>query len=99
MTYLLGDLRVFALVEALGRLVPVGSDSLTRQLNLVLVLLDDLAEAKVRDFHLSVVEYYVLRLQVVVDDLLLLVCQVLEPREDLRDDKLGLFLDDLFVLL
>lgn len=79
----MGDLRVFTLIEALGRLVPVRSDSLTCQLNFVLILPDDLAEAKVGDFHLTVVEYYVLGLQVVVDNLLLLVCQVLETGEDL----------------
>ena len=72
-TYLLGDLGVFRLVEALRRLVPVGADALAGQLNLVLVLLDDLAQAEVSDFHLAVVEDYVLWLQVIVDYLLLLV--------------------------
>ena len=83
-TYFLGDLRVFGLVEALGRLVPVRAHALAGQLDLVLVLLDDLAEAEVSDFHLAVVEYYVLRLQVVVNYLLLLVIQVLQPRQNLR---------------
>ena len=72
-TYLLRDLRILALIEALGRLVPVGADPLARQLDLVLVLLDDLAQAEVGDLDLAVVENYVLRLQIVVNDLLLLV--------------------------
>ena len=72
-TYLLGDLGVFRLVEALRRLVPVRADALAGQLDLVLVLLDDLAQAEVSDFHLAVVEDYVLWLQVIVDYLLLLV--------------------------
>ena len=83
-TYFLGDLGVFGLVEALGRLVPVRAHALAGQLDLVLVLLDDLAEAEVSDFHLAVVEYYVLRLQVVVNYLLFLVIQVLQPRQNLR---------------
>ena len=72
-TYLLGDLGVFRLVEALRCLVPVGADALAGQLDLVLVLLNDLAQAEVSDFHLAVVEDYVLWLQVIVDYLLLLV--------------------------
>ena len=77
-TYLLGDLRVLRLVEALWSLVPIRADTLTCELYLVLVFLDDLTEAKVGDFDLSVVEYDVLRLQIVVNDLLLLVVQVLQ---------------------
>ena len=98
-TYLLGDLWVFGLVEALGCLIPVGADALAGQLNLVLVLLDDLAQAEVSDFHLAVVEDDVLWFQVVVDYLLLLVVQVLQPAQDLRYDQLGLLLSYLLVLL
>lgn len=73
----LGDLRVLWLVEAFWRLVPVGAHALARQLNLILILFDDLAEAEVGDFDLSIVKDDVLGLEVVVDYLLLLVCKVL----------------------
>ena len=55
-TYLLRNLWVLALVEALGSLVPVGAHTLTSQLNLVLILLNDLAETEIRDLNLTVVE-------------------------------------------
>lgn len=77
------DLRVLALVETLGSLVPVRAYALTRQFNLILILLDDFTQAEVGDFHLTVVEDNVLRLQVVMDDFLLLIVQVFETGEDL----------------
>ena len=92
-------MRVFRLIEAFRRLVPVRSDALAGQLDLVLVLLDDLAQAEVCDLNLAIVEDDILRLEVVVDNLLLLIVQVLEPREDLRNDQLGLLLIDLLILL
>ena len=84
-TYLLCDLRVLRLIEALRRLVPISADSLARELYFVLVFLDYFAQAEVGYLDLPVVEYYVLRLQVVVNDLLFLVGQVLEAGKDLRD--------------
>lgn len=98
-TYLGRNLRVFRLVEALRGLVPVGSDTLAGQLYFVFILLYDFAETEVCDLHLTIVEDDVLGLQVVVDDLLLLVIQVLETRQDLRDDELRLFLLNLLVFL
>ena len=41
----------------------------------------------------------ILRFKVVVDDLLLLVGQILQPRQDLRDDQFGFFLGELLVFL
>ena len=41
----------------------------------------------------------ILRFQVVVDDLLLLVGEILQPGQDLRDDQFGFFFGELLVLL
>ena len=76
-TYLLSDLRIFRLIETLWSLVPVCANSLTRQFNLVLVFLNNLAKPEISDFDFSIVENNVLRLQIVVDNLLLLISQVL----------------------
>jgi len=75
--YLLSDLGVLRLIEALWSLVPIGADSLARQLYFVLVFLDYFAQAEVGYLDLPVVEYYVLWLQIVVNDFLFLVSQVL----------------------
>ena len=58
---------VLRLIEAFGRLVPVGADTLTSQLNLVLVLANNLAEAEICDFDFPVVEDDILRFEVVMD--------------------------------
>ena len=71
------DLRVLRLIEALGCLVPISTNSLASQFDFVLVFLDYFAEAKVSYFDFPVAEYYVLWLQIVVDDLLFLISQVL----------------------
>ena len=97
-TYFLGNLWVLWLVEAFGRLVPVRTNSLASQLYLILILLNDLTQAEVCDFDLSIVEDNVLGLQVVVDNFLLLIGQVLEPGQNLRDNQFRLFLLDLLVL-
>ena len=59
----------------------------------------DLAEAKIRYFDFTVVEYYVLRLQIVMYDLLLALVEVFEAAEDLRNYQLGFFLRYLPILL
>ena len=92
-------MRVLTLVETLRCLIPVGANALACQFDLVLVLLDDLAQAEVSDFHLAVVEDNVLRFEVIVDYFLLLVIQIFQTAQYLRYDKLGLFLCDLLVLL
>ena len=66
-------------MEALGRLIPIGADSLGSQLYLFVALVYDLAKAEVRNLDLPVVENYVLGLQVVVNDLLVCVIQIFEP--------------------
>ena len=58
---------VLRLIEAFGRLVPIGPDTLTSQLNLVLVLANNLAEAEICNFDFSVVEDDILRFEVVMD--------------------------------
>ena len=80
-------------------MVPVSAHSLTCQLYLVLVLLNDLAQAEVCDFYFTIVEDYILRLQIVVNNLLLLVIEVLEAGQNLRNNQLCLFLLYLLVLL
>jgi len=66
------NLRVI-LLEALGSLIPVRSYTLRCELNFVLALVKRLTQAKVSDFDLPIVEYDILRLQVIMDDLMLLV--------------------------
>ena len=83
LTYLLSDLRVLALVEAFWGLVPVGSHTLTRQFDFVLIFFDDLTQAEICDFDFSIVEYYVLWLEIIMDNFLLLVVQVLQAGQDL----------------
>ena len=58
---------ILRLIEAFRRLVPVGPDALTSQLNLVLVLADNLAEAEICDFDFPVMKDDILRFEVVVD--------------------------------
>jgi hypothetical protein len=53
------------------------------QFDLVLIFADNFAESKVSDLDFAVVEDDVLRFQVVVNDLLLLIVQVLQARQDL----------------
>lgn len=65
----------------------------------LVVFIHDLAEAEVRNLDLAIVKENVLRLQIIVDDLLLRLIQVLQTAEYLRDDQLGLLLRDLLVLL
>lgn len=74
---------ILGLVEALRSLIPIGTNALGSQFNFFLVLLNNLAEAEICDLNLAVVENNVLWLQVVVDDLLLLIGQVLQARQDL----------------
>lgn len=87
------------MVEAFGCLVPVGADALARKFNFFLVFANDFAEAEVSDLDLTVVEDYVLRFEVVVDDFLFLVVQVLQPTQNLADDQLCFFLLYLLVFL
>ena len=82
----MSDLRILRLIEALGCLVPVGANALACQFDFVLVLLDDLAQAKVSDFHLAIVEDNVLRFEVIVDYFLLLVIQILQSAQYLRNN-------------
>ena len=101
-TYLLSDLRRLICVKfkALGRLVPVSAHALRSKLNLFLIFAHELAQTKVCDLYFTLVKEYVLRFQVVMDYLLLLVAhQVLQPRQDLRNDQFCLFLCKLLVFL
>jgi hypothetical protein len=61
------------LVEAFGCLIPVCTYALRGQLYLLLSLIKCLTKAKVSNFDFSVVKDYILRLQIVVDNSLLLV--------------------------
>jgi hypothetical protein len=87
------------LLETLGSLIPVGAHSLGCELDLLMPLVYYLAQAKVRDLHLSIVENDILRLQVVMDDLLLALIQIFEPTQDLGNNQLSLLLGDLSILL
>lgn len=95
---LAGDLRI-PQVKALRRLIPIGTDALTCQFYFILSLLEGLAEAEVCNFHFPIVKNDILRLQVVVNDPLLLIVQVFYSTQDLGNNELSLFLSDLFILL
>jgi len=86
-------------VETFWGLVPVCANALTCKLYFILSLVKSFAQAKVCNLNFPIMENYILGLQVVVDYSLFLIVQILYPREDLRDYKLGFLLLDLFVLL
>lgn len=67
-----GDLRII-LLEAFRGLIPICSDALRCQFNLILALIKCLAQAEVSNFDLSIVENNILRLQIIMDNLMLLV--------------------------
>jgi hypothetical protein len=96
--YLVSNLRR-VLLEALRCLIPVSSHSLRGQFYLFMALIDNFAQTKIGDFDFSIMKDYVLRLQIEVDDFLLALIEVLEPTQDLRNDKFRLLLRNHFVLL
>jgi hypothetical protein len=61
------------LIETFRGLVPICANTLTCQLYFVLAVLECLAETKICDLDLTIMENDVLRLEVIVDNLLLLV--------------------------
>ena len=63
--------------KTLGSLIPVGAYSLAREFNLFLILAHQLTQTEIGYLYFALVENYVLRLQIVVNDLLLLISQVL----------------------
>lgn len=69
------------LLKALWCLIPVCSNALRCELNLLVALVYDLAEAKICNLDLPTVEYYILWLQVKMNDLLFALIQVLQPTE------------------
>ena len=66
------------MVKTLGCLVPISANTLTGELNLILIFLYNLTEAKVGNFDLAIMKDNILWLKIVVDYLLLLISQVLE---------------------
>ena len=84
--------------ETFWGLIPICSNSLGSELDLVLVLIQCLAQTKISDFDFSIMEYNVLGLEIVVYDFLLLVVEVFHTRQNLGDYKLGFFLNDLLIL-
>jgi len=96
--HLLRDLGA-VLLKALGCLIPIGANSLACEFYLLIPFVDNFTEAKISYFDLAVVEYYVLGLQVVMDNFLLAVIQVLKATQYLRYYELRLFLRYLAVLL
>ena len=66
------------LLETLGRLVPISAYALRSQLDLLVAFVYYLAQPEVCYLYFAVVEYYVLRLQIVMNYLLFAVVQVLQ---------------------
>ena len=85
------------LAKTFRRQIPIGSDSLRRKLDCV--LLGGFAQSEVCDFDSSFVEENVLRFEVVVDDLIRELVQISNGAGDLSDDQLSLSFRNLFVLL
>lgn len=92
-----GNMRLLICDKAFRRKVPVRAHSLRCQLDDILVC--RLAQAKVRDFYLPLVEQDVLRFQIVVDNFLWELVKVFNGVDHLLDHHLGLFLRQALVLL
>ena len=86
------------MLEAFWCLVPVSSDALRSQLDLLVTFIYYLAQAKVSNLNLSIMEDNVLWLKVVVNNFLFAFVQILKPTQDLRNDELDLLLCNLAVL-
>lgn len=88
-----------SLREAFRSLVPVSASSKGGELNLITGLFNLLAEAKVTQLDLSLVEKDVLRFKVIMDDLRFLLAQVKESLHDLLHNHPGFLLRDDLPLL
>ena len=85
-------------MEAFWCLVPVSSDALRSQLDLLVSLVYYLAKTKVSNLYLSVMEDNILWLKVVVNNFLFAFVQILKSTQDLRYYELNLLLSNLAVL-
>jgi len=86
------------LLETFWCLVPVSTDTLRSQLDLLMSLIYYFAQTKVSNLNLSVMEDNILWLKVVVNNFLFALVQILKPTQDLRNYKLDLLLRNLAVL-
>ena len=86
------------LLEALGGLVPVCTDSLRCQFNFLVTLVYYLAQPEICDLDFAIVKNDVLRLQVIVNDFLLAIVKILESTQNLAYDKFSFLLVNLPVL-
>ena len=86
------------MLETFWCLVPVSSDALRSQLDLLVSLVYYLAQTKVSNLNLSVMEDNILWLKVVVNNFLFALVQILEPTQNLRNNELDLLLWNLAVL-
>lgn len=68
------------LVKTLWSLIPVRSYSLGSQLNFFLTLVKGFTETEVSYFYFSIVKDNVLRLEIIVNDSLLLIVKVFHTR-------------------
>lgn len=86
-------------MESLWRKIPKSPWALRSELHLgVVVVGHELAEAEVQQLDCAFAEHDVAGLEVEVDDLFLEAEEVVEHREELPDDRLGLGLFDAAVL-
>ena len=86
------------LLETFWCLVPVSTDTLGSQLDLLMSFIYYFAQTKVGNLNLSVMEDNILWLKVVVNNFLFALVQILKPTQDLRNYKLDLLLRNLAVL-
>ena len=75
--HLVGNVGL-VLLEALGCLIPVGAHSLRSQLDLLMSFVYYLAQAEICYLYFSVMEYDILRLEIIMYNFLFTLVQVLQ---------------------
>jgi hypothetical protein len=91
--------RVIRHFEAFGCLIPIGPNPLRSQLYPFAVFFHNFTQTEVRYFHFAIMKEYILRLEVIVNNFLLLIVQVLQTAQYLRDNQLGFLFWYLLMLL
>ena len=94
----MGDLRA-VVVEAFRCLIPVSTNALRGQFDLLAPLVNCLAKSEVSDLDLAEMEDDILWLQVIVNDFLLLLIQIFQSAQNLRNYEFCFFFGYLPVLL
>lgn len=84
-------------IETLRSLVPISSNSLRSQLDLVFVLINLFTQAEIAELNLSIVEENILRFEVEMDHFCLLCIEVSQSVQNLKNNEAGFLFWDLAV--